>query len=205
MRPLGGSAISCAPAVANTSRLRCNSISSPSAGKPTSVPPAVSLIVPSALVRRPSRRAIQAASSGSNCPACGGHLLANLGCEAVGPSRLERRQVVARERHEKRLMPAVRHEAVALVQVAQLLVDVHFFLGLLRPEVAERERGGLQHAVPGRVAADRPARGPRHAALDVHAVLLLEKRRSRRRDSRSFDGNGFGHSCSRSESSEQGS
>ena len=49
MRPLGGSATSCAPAAANTSRFRCRSISSPSIGSGTSVPPAVSLSVPSAL------------------------------------------------------------------------------------------------------------------------------------------------------------
>ena len=51
MRPLGGKATSRAPAVAKTSRLRCRSMSSPNIGSGTNVPPAVSGVVPRALVR----------------------------------------------------------------------------------------------------------------------------------------------------------
>ena len=40
-------------------------------------------------------------------------------------------QVGARQRHEERLLPVVRHEAVARVQVAELLVGVDLFLGLV--------------------------------------------------------------------------
>lgn len=65
-RPFGGRATSLAPAFANTSRLRCRSISSPSTGSGTIVPPAVSIVVPSAFARSPARRVIQSASSGSN-------------------------------------------------------------------------------------------------------------------------------------------
>ncbi len=70
-RPLGGSATSRAPAEANASRFRCRSISSPSVGSGTRVPPSASSIVPSAFLRnRPTRRPIQSASSGSNRAAC---------------------------------------------------------------------------------------------------------------------------------------
>ena len=66
-------------------------------------------------------------------------------------------------------MPEVRHEAVRLVQIAELLMDVDFLLGQLRPDEAERVGRCFQHAVAGRILADRPAGDPRHPA--VHADL----------------------------------
>ena len=80
-----------------------------------------------------------------------GHLLMQLVAEPPAV-RLERRQVRRRERHEERLLPVVRHEAVAGVEIAELLVRVDLFLGLVGADVAERERRGLQHGVAGRVA-----------------------------------------------------
>ncbi len=106
-RPFGGSATSCAPAAANTSRLRCRSISSPSIGSGTIEPPAVSVSVPSAFRSGFKRRPIQSASSGSNLLGVRGHLLVQFVAQPLA-LRLEHRQVRRRERHEERLLPVVR-------------------------------------------------------------------------------------------------
>lgn len=75
-----------------------------------------------------------------------GHLLMQFVAQSHS-LRLEGRQVRARERHEERLLPVVRGEAVAGVEVAQLLMGVNLFLCLIRADEAQRERRGLQHAV----------------------------------------------------------
>ena len=173
MRPLGGSATSRAPAVANTSMLRCRSISSPSSGSGTIVPPAVSTSVPSDFLLETGAAADPVGLVGVELVGVGGHLLVQL--VAKPPAvRLERRQVCRSERHEERLLPVVRHEAVARVEIAELLVGVDLLLGLVRADVAERERRGLQHRVTGRVVAHRAGRDPRHAPLD--AGRLLDRR-----------------------------
>ncbi len=149
-------------------------------------------------MRKPARRPIQSASSGSNLLGVGGHLLVQLVAEPAA-LRLERRQVGGRERHEERLLPVVRHEAVARVQVAELLVGVNLFLGLVRADVAERERGGLQHAVAGRVAGrpGRPwptARAARRAVAFSTAVAVCSSMNdtSSSRDWNLSVGNGCG-------------
>ncbi len=72
-------------------------------------------------------------------------------------ARLERRQVRRRQRHQKRRVPQVRHEAVGLVQIFQLMVHMKLFLGLIRAEKAQGEGGGLEHA-NSRRSPGRPAR-----------------------------------------------
>src|SRR5438876_1035621 len=65
-------------------------------------------------------------------------------------------------------MAEVRDEAIRLVQLAQLLVDVDLLLGLLWADAAQREGRCFEHAVARRILADRPAGGPRHAPLDAN-------------------------------------
>ena len=98
------------------------------------------------------------------------HLLVQLVAEPAA-LRLEGRQVRRCERHEERLLPVVGHEAVARVEVAELLVAVNLLLGLVGADVAERERRGLQHRVPGGVLAHRAGRHPRHAPFDARRLL----------------------------------
>lgn len=104
-----------------------------------------------------------------------GHLLAEFVAE-LAALRFEGRQVRRRQWHEERLLPVVRQETVARVEIAQLVVRMDLFLGELRPDEAERERRGLEHRVAGRVAPDRSGRGPRHAPLDPRRQRLLDGR-----------------------------
>ena len=58
-------------------------------------------------------------------------------------------------------------------------MDVDLLLGLVGADVAEGERGGLEHAVAGRVAADRAGGHPRHPPLDLRACRRRPSRRRR--------------------------
>src|SRR5262245_30271922 len=75
--------------------------------------------------------------------------------------------MVAGQGHQERMVAEVRDEAIGLVQLAELLVDVDLFLGLVGADAAERERRGLEDAVARGILADRAAGGPGYAPLDA--------------------------------------
>ena len=136
--------------------LRCRSISSPSIGSGTSVPPAVSTERAERLVPKPGAPADPVGLVRVELVGLGGHLLVQLVAEPR-PCGSNAGRCGARQRHEERLLPVVRHEPVAGVQVAELLVGVDLLLRLVGADVAEGERGGLQHAST-RPSPGRPAR-----------------------------------------------
>src|SRR5262245_28855351 len=64
-------------------------------------------------------------------------------------------------------MSAVGDETVGLIEISKLIVNVKLLLGLIRPEIAERECRGLEHAVASGILSDRSAGHPWHAPFDL--------------------------------------